>query len=105
MPLVKYTANADPHDGTGAVKLESTETGQERVITLKGDPLEVTADELNYLRGRHVVVEVDEHGHPLEDEPDVVDLTKPSVTPVTPTPTTPGASGSTPSSPTPGQGS
>lgn len=98
MPLVKYVGNADPGDGTGAIRLKPHESGAERVITRGGEAVDLSDQEISGFGGRHVFVEVDE-GSPSSAST----TSAPSTT--TTTPATQGASGSTPSSPTPGQGS
>lgn len=58
MAPVKYIGNADPADGTGAIRLESGEGGLERVLELGGPEINVTEGELAYLKA---------HGYQLEE--------------------------------------
>lgn len=85
MPKIKYVGNADPGDGTGAVKLEPSESGQERLLVKGGDALEVSDQEFANLRGHYLVVDVDEKVEaPKTVEPPVSNVTASANTFVSP---------------------
>ena len=60
MPLVKYTANLSPRNGTGRIRLESSAEGVIREIALGGPAVDLSDDEFNSLRGRYQFEKVDE---------------------------------------------
>lgn len=100
MPLVVYTANISPLNGTGAIKLSG-----DRFLKMKGTPVEVSDAELAQLRSRFVLDEVEDQEE-SEDDDESETSAQTESTPTAPASPTPSVAssvnvGSAPSSPAP----